>query len=97
MTVTRKNVTTAEAALLIGEHHKSFGDVPLKVVPDTEEDIEVSPTQLYNYLLNRYGVKKVKNLYPTPTARFPESFEEAQELGMATVNPSEKLMTYELK
>lgn len=97
MTVTRKDVTTAEAALLIGEHHKSFGDVPLKVIDGTEKEIEVSPTQLYSYLMTRFGAKKVKNLYPSATSRFPETFEEAQELGMSTVNPSEKLMTFELK
>ncbi len=96
-TVTKKDITPAEAALLVGEHHKAYGDQPLEVVPDTEGEKDVNAMHLYSYLISKYGAKKVKNLYPSPTNRFPESFDEAKELGMATVNPSDKLMTYEIK
>jgi len=96
-TATRKNVTTAEAAILVGEHHKAFGDQPVEIIPGSEGEMEITGTQLYSYLLSRFGVKKVKNLFPTPTSRYPETFEEAKELGMATINPSDKLMEFEIK
>lgn len=92
--VVRKSVTTAEAAILTAEHHKRAGGVPIEILPATEKEAELSGTALYSHLVARYGARRVKNLYPSPTGRYPETFDEAIELGMATVSPTEKLMEF---
>ena len=94
--VVRRAVSPAEIAILVAEHHKRAGGVPVTIIEDTEKEVEVTGTGLYNALCARYGVKRTKNIYPSPTVRFPETVAEAIELGMATINPSEKLMEYEI-
>lgn len=94
--VVRRAVTPAEVAILVAEHHKRAGGVPVTVIEGTEKEVEISGTGLYNILCARYGAKRTKNIYPSPTVRYPETVNEAIELGMATINPSEKLMEYEI-
>jgi hypothetical protein len=94
--VRRKKVTPAEVAILVAEHHKRVGDVPVTVVKGTESEVDIRPVALYSMLMGRYAANKVKAIFPSASGTFPETFEEAVELGMSTVMPENRLLEYEL-
>ena len=95
MDVVVRNVTPAEVALLVAEHHAKVGRNPVSIIDGTEVEIKVSSMQEINRLYGKYHPKKVKNLYPSPTANLPESFDEAFALGMGTTSPGTKFMEFD--
>jgi hypothetical protein len=93
--VIRENVTPAEAAYYIAEHQHNVGKNPVEVIGEPEE-IKRSSIVEIKRLMSFLPNKKVKQLFATPTASTPETFEEAFELGGAIEREDGELFTQDL-
>lgn len=93
-TVTREDVTPAEAAFYAAEHHANFGKNPVELVGEPKE-IERTSKQEIERLYQKLPLKKVKMLYPNTLANVPDTFEAAFEVGMAMSFPAGKLMEFD--
>jgi hypothetical protein len=92
--VTKENVTPAEVAYYIAEHHNNFGKNPVELVGEVTE-IERSSKSEIERLYTRFPSVKIKALYPNALANIPVDFDAAMEIGMGTSLPTERLMTHD--
>lgn len=95
-TVTKHNVTPAEVAFYAAEHHGSYGNNPIDLVADSEQEVERKASQEIQRLYAKYPAKKIKVLYPAVMSNVPETFEEGIALGMGTELPTNSLVEHEL-
>jgi hypothetical protein len=95
MSVTKKNVTPAEAAYYIAEHQNNYGAFPIKEYSD-EAEVERKPSEEIRRLYGKFPAKKIKALYPAIMANVPETFDEAREIGMQTTLPTDKLVNVDI-
>lgn len=93
--VTKRNVTPAEAAYYIAEHQNNFGAYPISDIRD-EDEVERKPSEEIRRLYGKFPTKKIKALYPAIMSNVPETFDEAREIGMQTTLPTDKLVTADL-
>ena len=93
--VQKEGVTPAEAAYYIAEHQHNVGKNPVEVIGEPAE-IKRSGIQEIKRLMGFLPNKKVKQLFATPTANVPETYEEAFELGGQIEMEDGELITHDL-
>ncbi len=82
-TVMKKQISLAEVAILTAEHQRKCGGKPVTLIEGTENETPRTKMQEYGHLMGRYASRRVKSLFPAASGAFPETFEEAVELGMS--------------
>lgn len=93
--VTRKKVTPPEVALLVAEHHKKAGKMPIEDIT-LGDKIQVDPRQERNRLVAIYGAEKVNALFPGAIPTFPKSFRQAMSTGIDSVLPTKRMVEMDI-
>lgn len=90
-----RDVTPAEALLLVAEHHRAAGGVPLSNVRPMGKVMR-DPVEERARLTEKYGAKRVYALYPGAIPTLPKNFSVATTRGVAIKLPSERLLDFEV-
>ena len=94
-TVIRKEVTPAEVLLLVGMFAKNAGTNPVKKITEVG-DVTRQDGEEKRRLQRMYGGKRVEAIFPGKLPRFPETFDEALDLGTSTVVEDRNLVDVDL-
>ena len=107
--VVREDVTPAEHLLIVAEHHANSGGKPVVHVQETGtaevEDVDEkgvkkkrarSAAEEVARLRQRYAANKVSALFQGALPNMPQTFAEAEKLGLQTMLPTSKLTEFKI-
>lgn len=84
-------VTPAEMLYLVASHNPRFGGNPIKDVKETGVST-ATPSEEVARLKGKYVGKKVTALFSGAIPQLPQTFDEAQKLGMELKIPTARLV-----
>ena len=97
--VVREDVTPAEHLLIVAEHHANSGGKPVVDVKETGtaevEDVDEKGVKKKR-ARQRYAANKVSALFQGALPNMPQTFPEAEKLGLQTMLPTSKLTEFKI-
>jgi len=90
-----KDVTPAEALLLVAEFNRAAGGDPIVELTNERSVVRTDDTEIMR-LKQKYAAVKVNSLFPGSSPALPKNFAEARTKGLNTSTANARLLTHNL-